>query len=245
MVYLEYILWVYFIAYPVYIYFTHEQEKQMVVAHPEKLIGVYRRTMLFVWLPTTLLLGLVGTGEISLTEIGLQWHWDLPNQIALVLLTLLTAYLFFMIKKLKHSDKDQQSSIEQMATFRWFMPKTIIEARYFILGVSVTAGICEELLFRGYLLNLLDESLPTYAAVILSSLAFGAGHIYQGGIQVIKIAVMGAFMALVYLLTDSIFVAIYLHILLDMQTGVISYISFSSQQRKNQKMVEPSDSEVG
>ena len=231
MLYLEYILWGYFIGYPIYIYCTHEQEKQMVLAQPEKLIPVYRVTMLYLWLPTAVVLALVWGGSLSLTDLGLHWHWGLETQIAVGLLILVTGLFCVQIVQTKKSAENQQALIKQMAQMSWFMPKNVGEAGYFIFGVSVTAGICEELLFRGYLLNLFDLYLPTYAAVILSSLAFGAGHIYQGYFNVLRTAVMGAVLAVIYLLTESLFIVIYLHIIMDMLGGVLAYISYTSQQQ--------------
>ena len=236
MIYLEYILWGYFIGYPVYVYFTHEQEKQMLIAHPEKLIQVYRETMLYIWVPTALLLVLVSFGDLSFSDLGLQWHWDLSNQVAVAFGVFVTGYFCFQIIQLKNSNQHQQAFIEQTEFVAWLLPKNAREARYFILGVSVSAGLCEELLFRGYLLNLLDQNFPTYVAVIVSSLAFGAVHIYQGPLHVIRTTVIGVFMALVYLITDSIFIVIYLHIIMDMLGGMLAYISHSSQRRMKSKI---------
>jgi uncharacterized protein len=58
--------------------------------------------------------------------------------------------------------------------------------------VSVTAGICEETIFRGYLQKQFiawTGSVP--AGVLLSAMAFGAGHIYQGVKATVVISVYG------------------------------------------------------
>jgi membrane protease YdiL (CAAX protease family) len=49
------------------------------------------------------------------------------------------------------------------------------------LVLSVSAGICEETIFRGYLqvqLGALTKS--TIAGIVLSAILFGFGHAYQG-----------------------------------------------------------------
>jgi uncharacterized protein len=61
------------------------------------------------------------------------------------------------------------------------------------LAVSVTAGICEETIFRGYLQRqfmALTKSAP--AGILLSAAAFGAAHAYQGFRRVILISLYGA-----------------------------------------------------
>jgi len=227
--YLEYLLWGYFIGYPIYIYVTHEKEKQMVLAEPSSLIQVYRLTMLYLWLPLALLFGLIVNQEIGLKEFTFQWHWTVVQQLALGFLLLLIVFAIRHIIQLKRSEIKQQAFIEQVEHSRWFMPKNRREMVYFVFGVSVTAGICEELLYRFYLLDLFSQNFPIYLAVLFSSLAFGAGHIYQGWLHVIRTAIMGAILATIYLYTESIVIVICLHIIADMYGGLCAYFSFSSE----------------
>src|SRR6266851_877068 len=60
------------------------------------------------------------------------------------------------------------------------------------IALSVTAGICEETIFRGYLQRqfmALTQSAP--AGILLSAAAFGAAHAYQGFRMVILIGLYG------------------------------------------------------
>jgi len=60
------------------------------------------------------------------------------------------------------------------------------------IAVAVTAGFCEETIFRGYFQKQLaawTQSAP--AGVLLSAGLFGAGHIYQGGKATVIIGVYG------------------------------------------------------
>ena len=61
------------------------------------------------------------------------------------------------------------------------------------IAVSITAGICEETIFRGYLQRqfiVLTKSAP--AGILLAAAAFGAAHSYQGFRMVIVISLYGA-----------------------------------------------------
>ncbi len=74
---------------------------------------------------------------------------------------------------------------------RFLAPEGRVEIVLWIV-VSATAGICEETLFRGYLQKQFiawTGSVP--AGVLLSALAFGAGHIYQGPKATVVIGVYG------------------------------------------------------
>jgi len=224
MEYLDYLLLAYIALWPLYIYFTHEQEKQSVIAQPEKRIAVYRTTMFHLWLPVLILMVLISQSSLSISDIGLGWHFGLANQIAVVVLVLISGYFLLSLKQLSENPESHQAVREQLAHVRWLMPTTAKESRYFVLGISITAGVCEELLFRGYLMQLLANYMPTYGTVIISSIAFGLPHLYQGPINIIRTAVMGVIMALIYLATDSIIVPIILHVLIDMYGGAMAYI---------------------
>jgi uncharacterized protein len=60
------------------------------------------------------------------------------------------------------------------------------------IALSVSAGICEELVFRGYLQQQFRAATRSVvSAVILQGLVFGIVHAYQGWKQVIVIAPLG------------------------------------------------------
>ncbi len=73
----------------------------------------------------------------------------------------------------------------------FLLPQNHLEIFLWIL-TSITAGICEEIIFRGYFqrqFRAWTGNVP--AGVLLSAAAFGAGHIYQGWRSAIIIVVYG------------------------------------------------------
>jgi membrane protease YdiL (CAAX protease family) len=61
------------------------------------------------------------------------------------------------------------------------------------IALSITAGICEETIFRGYLQRqFLAMTKNAPAAIVLSAAAFGGAHAYQGIRMVILISLFGA-----------------------------------------------------
>ncbi|GAA0297279.1 CPBP family intramembrane metalloprotease [Psychrosphaera haliotis] len=229
---MEYLLWAYFLLYPVYIYFTSQADKRLVLSNPNKRIGLYVSTIVMLWLPVLLLMFVVfqsGAGSsLNLNDIGFVFKWDWVNQLGLLLVLLLAGYFYYSLQQLKKKDEEQQTLKTQMAYIQWFLPANLKEYRWFMYGVSISAGICEEILFRGYLMHALGDDLPTYGAVIISSILFGLPHIYQGPIHVIRTAVLGLIMALIYLATGSLLVPILLHIVVDMYGGAMAYLVFGA-----------------
>jgi membrane protease YdiL (CAAX protease family) len=62
-------------------------------------------------------------------------------------------------------------------------------------AVAVSAGICEELVFRGWFLATLRSELGMggLSLLIAAAAIFGLAHVYQGVSGVILTAVVGAF----------------------------------------------------
>jgi membrane protease YdiL (CAAX protease family) len=76
------------------------------------------------------------------------------------------------------------------------------------------AAAGEELLFRGYAFQVLVESTGAPLAVVISSAAFGALHVFNPEVSYIAVAnisLAGAIMAAVYLRTRSLWTSIGLH----------------------------------
>jgi len=71
------------------------------------------------------------------------------------------------------------------------LPRTMIESIVWIF-VSITAGMCEELMFRGFLQRqILTLTGSAILAITAQAIIFGATHAYQGWRSVVAIIVYG------------------------------------------------------
>jgi membrane protease YdiL (CAAX protease family) len=94
------------------------------------------------------------------------------------------------------------------------------EERLWFAAVSITAGVCEEILCRGFMLRYLDGlalHMPLFAAVLLASAIFGINHIYQGKAGMLKTGIAGLFFGALFVLTGNLLLPILLHIAIDIQ----------------------------
>jgi membrane protease YdiL (CAAX protease family) len=98
------------------------------------------------------------------------------------------------------------------------------------LGVSVTAGFCEEHVFRGYLLQqalTLTRSLRVRPwmgqaiAVVATSLLFGSLHLYEGVGGALVITLLGCVYAVCALSFGNLRAVIVAHVLQDLIAGVM------------------------
>jgi membrane protease YdiL (CAAX protease family) len=107
------------------------------------------------------------------------------------------------------------------------VPRTTGEYRGMIV-VALTAGVCEEFLFRGFVTWYFLEFWPgsrigLVLAVIISAILFGFAHIYFGVRQVWVSAVVGAFFAAVVLAAGSLLPAMIVHAAMDLNSFDLGY----------------------
>jgi membrane protease YdiL (CAAX protease family) len=100
------------------------------------------------------------------------------------------------------------------------LPDTAGERSAFV-GLSLSAGICEEIVFRGFLLAALLPVLGnTLGAVLVSSFLFGVLHAYQSIFGVVRATLLGCALALPFVLAGSIYPAMFAHALIDVVGGL-------------------------
>ncbi len=148
--------------------------------------------------------------------------WRLWTAIGLILL--LAAYHAWAITTLARSSEARANLRQQAGPVAAVLPYTRTEL-YWFGGVSLTAGFCEEFLFRGYFIWAFTPWLGWWAAAALALLIFAVGHIYQGWNGVLRTGVVGAFFTLAVAIFDSLWPAIALHFLWDLGMGIIAWLA--------------------
>lgn len=91
------------------------------------------------------------------------------------------------------------------------------DERFWTAALSISAGINEELSFRvviPFILFVVTGSPVT--AVVLATIWFGLAHLYQGWFGVVATFVLGSIFFFVYLVTQSIWLAMLIHAVLDL-----------------------------
>ncbi len=119
--------------------------------------------------------------------------------------------------------------VRPYARLDFFLPTRPAEFRLFPL-VCLTAGVCEEVLFRAFLLRYFSESafqLGAWAAIAAACVVFGIAHFYQGLAGVIVTAVLGFGLTMLYLWTGSLAAPMVLHILIDLRAWLVLWLNRS------------------
>jgi uncharacterized protein len=119
----------------------------------------------------------------------------------------------------------------QMAWNRWmgpghaasiqvFLPQRALEILLWI-GVSISAGFCEELVFRGYFQKQFEAFTHSrWIALFLQAVLFGVAHGYQGVEACVKIACFGTLYGLLALWRGSLRPGMMAHAWSDILSGI-------------------------
>lgn len=216
---------VFAIAWPLYEYFVDWPRLQRRLKEdaggargPE-----YRATMARQWL-------LAGAGAALWLRSGRQWRelgvqapsgWRLWAAAAVV--AGLSALYWQQAATVVRSQTARKKVRQAIGALEPLLPHTTAEFCWF-LGASVTAGVCEEFLYRGYFVAALAPWLGAWPAYLLAVPFFGLLHAYQGRAGVVRTSLVGLVMTLVVVLTRSLFPAMALHMIVDIGGGLVTWI---------------------
>lgn len=99
------------------------------------------------------------------------------------------------------------------------LPRTRAERGGWV-ALAITAGITEEIIWRGFGLGALFLLLPhaqPALPIALAALAFGWAHLYQGAVGMVGTALLGALLATLFWASGSLLWPMVLHALIDLQ----------------------------
>ncbi|MFA6770308.1 MAG: CPBP family intramembrane glutamic endopeptidase [Bacteroidales bacterium] len=213
------------VVYPITGYIQTKHFKKAPAKIRSNKVEWYKKSMLWSWLPSLVIVPAVIISGHSLKELGFVLPSAQINNIssiffyiALSLSALYFAYNIYCMASFRISESVRSHHAQKTPQFiRSILPTTNKERQMWAM-LSITAGITEEILYRGYLffaIFLLFGEVTLYIPIGLSSLLFAIGHIYQGK-EVIKPALAGLFLCLIFYFTGSLYVVIILHIFQDL-----------------------------
>lgn len=182
-------------------------------------IRLYVVTIAFQWALTIVVAWRAFARGLTLRQLGLA-HTDFTTLLGIgvagagILATLHWANL----KRLGRSNLPAAESLRSLAVR--LMPRTAAErVPYFCL--AITAGICEEFVYRGFAMASLEQwGVPGVGTVFLIAILFGLAHAYQGKNGIFGTMVLGILFGFITLGTGSIFPVILWHAAMDIVAGI-------------------------
>jgi membrane protease YdiL (CAAX protease family) len=206
---------------------------------------VYHEAIVFEWISAVLallalgfdwsklnpkFLGLEGTRWIQALRGGAPGHAGFDRgALAGIFFGLLVGTLAFVIARIRSNRRGVSPVTTPARWWRKLLPdfSALVPAtpheRLLWIAVAVSAGICEEIVFRGWLLSSLHNilHLDGTALVLVAAVLFGLAHSYQGITGVLLTAFAGLFFCGIYVATGSLLWPILLHIAIDVRFAVL------------------------
>ena len=202
---------------PVWDYF--ESIRLKTSPDPRKRVKWYVKLVIVSWLLTLLLIWLVGFQNV--VTIGTRASW-MPTREGVrdFIVGLLAAVILLQVVALLRvrNKPEVRAKIAKALQSLYFMLPVTRDERVLFFFVSLTAGICEEAIYRGFLIHYLmgaPGSLNVTLAMVVSSVIFGIAHIYQGVRGTIGSAILGFIFALLFVMTGNLALPMLLHALID------------------------------
>lgn len=156
-------------------------------------------------------------------SLGFGWQIDTLFIGGAALTLVVIAFLWGQARQVSNSTAEDLARFrQQFGKADLLVPRNGNELGRFY-GLALTAGIVEEVLWRGFLIWYLAYFMPLWAAALLSTVGFGLAHSYQGIANVPKITLVGAIFTGIYLLTGSLWIPMILHTVVDVVQGKLGY----------------------
>ena len=180
---------------------------------------IYLWNIFAAWTLTAVSILLIFRHHLSLSDFG-QTLGTFPRTLifsAILFALLLALYFLNKLQKRKPSPEKLAQATERI---RKLLPTSPAEQRLWIL-VSITAGFCEEFLYRGWLLNLFaTASHSIWIGLLVSSFFFGLAHVYQGRSAILSTGILGAVFGIIYIVSRTLLPSQLLHTFIDITNGL-------------------------
>ncbi len=218
-------------------YSSIRKMKKIAVTESRK-IKTYKSTILNGWGSVAFTIGVVVLTDITPADLGLKMidiNFKYFNVwVSVGILAVCFGFMLLLIYQMvafNISNEYRKKLQEQLEKKTWndsvdlLLPKTNREKKWWSI-VSVTAGIGEELYYRGLLLYLVMSIFPNlsiYFILIAIGIIFGIAHSYQGFSGILKTALMGLMFCAVYFVTGSIIPGMLIHFVMDFASNFLFY----------------------
>jgi len=189
------------------------------VSTMERLI-LYASTIAFQWIAVAVVAWRAWAHGFSASQLGLTIHDGARILVASIAgAATIAALQWLNLRRVGSIPVEARGSLQAIA--ERILPQSTVELLPY-LALAITAGLCEEFLYRGFAMAVfIHVGLQTWAVVLLSSALFGLAHSYQGRGGVVMTMLIGIILGLGRIAFDSLIPAIFWHSAVDVVAGAV------------------------
>src|SRR2546423_567718 len=176
-------IWLIFFVLAVIVPWRGRARLQQLLAKPRvecaERLSLYASTIVFQWIAVAVAAWRAWAHGFTNAELGLVvGNWLPILSLAIGGTALLAAFQWANLRRVGRSDSPARNRLQALA--ERILPQAPRETKTFLV-LAITAGVCEEFLYRGFALAAFRRAgLPSWAMVGVSALLFGLAHLYQG-----------------------------------------------------------------
>jgi len=207
-------------------YILKAKKSKNIARTEEMRLKGYRNGTIEFWVGVAVVLIMVLIGSISLADIGFGrlsfnhnfWFTVITLSLSGIMLVYNLYLLISTLASKKVREKNKAELTEDKVAD--VIPRTKKEKRLYLLFIFSSA-VSEEVVCRGFTVFLLQTvfpSIPIFLIILIPSMLFGIGHIWQGLEGVIECGLVGALFMCLFLVTGSLLLPIILHFICDLPT---------------------------
>jgi len=194
----------------------------------EDRLSIYASTIAFQWVLTAFVAWRSFARILTPENLGLTVHS--PGLTAIVtagMAIALCSLQYFGIRRIASMPLDATSRMREISLR--LMPRSLIEALAFS-ALAVTAAVCEEFIYRGFVYAALQSLSGSVAvAIVVSSALFSLAHLYQGRRGLISTFILGLAFAISRWVTGNLIAATVTHLVVDLLAGYVAPGYFAQQ----------------
>jgi uncharacterized protein len=183
-------------------------------------LSLYASTIAFQWFMAALVGWRVWAHRFTASELGIAVPKGTRVIAAAIIGTTAFAGLqWFNLRRMGRSSRPASKFLKALGE-RIFPQTKLEQLPYFAL--ALTAGICEEFLYRGFAMAaFLKAGLPVWGSIVLSSSLFGLAHLYQGRGGFTGTLLLGILFAAARIGYDSLLPVVAWHTAVDLVAGMV------------------------
>lgn len=207
------------LVWPIYSYINIKKYPVEKIRHdPNLRLDSYNKSLLHLWALAGAILLVWFWAERPLEALGFRHSVNWPTLGAWAFAALgifFSAFQLYQVRTNAEARKKIGAQLREVGEMTsLLMPRTNKEHRRAML-LGITAGITEEIIFRGYMIWALALFMPLWAAGLMSICIFGGLHMYQERAGLIQVMLFAVVATLMYLASDSLWPVIVLHVGVD------------------------------
>ena len=214
------------IVYPMYFLFTYKKTQFKLKTDNNYRLVDYKQTITLFWFLTILVIGVSFTKQ----SIDLNFYPEF-NPIGIILSILILIFIILQIASSKVSTSEKAEIVLKKIRDNYhYLPKTKKEFIWFNI-LSISAGFCEEIIFRLFLFSYLFEHTHIIIAFVLTNLVFAITHIGSSKQNIIGAFFLGLLFSAIYYFTNNIWLSIILHSAIDINIGILGYKTYTFSKK--------------